>query len=101
MGYGRGMGLGFGGYGYDPDLSEEELKKLDKERTGFFEATKKLRNDVFEKRRELRSELTKQNPGAQEAEKLQKELSELKAQFDKQRIGHIIKMKKILPNAGR
>jgi len=58
-------------------------------------------NDIFQKRLELRSELAKQTPDVQKAVKLQKELSELKAQFDQKRIDHRIKMKKINPNVGR
>lgn len=33
MGYGRGMGRDFGRFGYASDLSEEDLKKLDEEKT--------------------------------------------------------------------
>jgi len=100
-GYGRGMGRGFGRSGYAPTLSEEELKKLNTERTTFFKATEDLRNGIFQKRLELRSELAKQNPDTPKAEKLQKEISELEAQFDQKRIGHLANMKKINPNAGQ
>ena len=101
MGYGRGMGRGFGRSGYASDLSEEALKKLNDERAAFFGATKDLRNDIFQKRLELRSELAKQNPDTKNAEKLQKEVSELEARFDQKRINHRVKMKKINPNAGQ
>ena len=35
MGFGRGMGRGFGGYANRPDLSEEEIQKLDAQRNAF------------------------------------------------------------------
>ncbi|MFC1816572.1 periplasmic heavy metal sensor [Thermodesulfobacteriota bacterium] len=107
MGYGRGMGCGpgmgpgFGGFGYGSDLNAEDLKKLDEQRITFFEATKNLRNDIFEKRLELRSELAKQDPDAQMAAKLQKKISELETRFDQKRIDHMLAMKKINPNVGR
>ncbi len=101
MGYGRGMGQGLGRFGYSPNLSEEEVKKLDEERSAFFESTTNLRNNIFQKRLELRSELAKQTPDVQIAGKLQKEISELEAQFDQKRIDHLVKMKNINPNVGR
>ena len=101
MNYGPGMGRGFRGDGYPGDLKDEDIKKLDEQRNAFFEATKNLRNDIYEKRFELRSELVKQSPDSQKAGKLQKEISELKTQFDQKRIDHMIEMKKINPNVGR
>jgi len=101
MAYGPGMAGGFRGYGYAGDLSAEDLKKLDEQRKAFFEGTENLRNDIYEKRLELRSELAKQNPDASKAGKLQKEISELKTQLGQKRIDHLIEMKKINPNVGR
>ena len=101
MGYGPGAGWGFRGYGYPGELKDEDLKKLDEQRSAFFEGTKNLRNDLYQKGLELQSELAKQNPDTQKAGNLQKEISELKAQFDQKRIAHQIEMKKINPNIGR
>ena len=101
MDYGRGMDRGYGRFGYTSGLSDEDLKKLDEERTAFFETTKNLRDDIFKKGLELRSDLVKQNPDTKQAEKLQKKISQLETRFDQKRIDHIVKMKKINPNAGR
>lgn len=101
MDCGPGRGRGFGGYGYPGDLSEEDLKKLDDQRSAFFEGTKNQQNDLYEKGFELRSELAKQNPDSEKAGKLQKEISDLKAQLDQKRIDHMIEIKKINPNVGR
>lgn len=100
MGYGPGMGRGFRGYGYAGDLSDEDIKKLDEQRQVFFEGTKNLRNDLYQKKLELRSELAKQNPDSPKAVKIQKEISELKTQLDQKRIEHMLEMKKINPNVG-
>ena len=101
MGFGRGMGRGFRGRGYAPELSEEEWKKLDEQRNTFFEATDDLRRKLYSKRLELESELAKKSPDTAKAVGLQKELSNFKAQIDQKRIGHLIEMRKINPNAGR
>ncbi len=102
--YGMGMygrGTGYGGPGYMGNLSADEIGALDHERTAFFKATEDLRQDIYAKELELRSELAKQNPDTQKATKLQKEISELVAQLDRKRVEHVVKMKKINPDAGR
>jgi len=107
MGYGhhgRGMGYGPGsgycGRGYQPDLNEEEAKKLYEEREAFFENTKNLRQKIYQKQLELRSELAKETPDAKKASSIQKEISDVKGQLDQKRIDHMIKMKKINPDVG-
>jgi Spy/CpxP family protein refolding chaperone len=107
MGYGRyGMGMysggmGYGGQGYMGNLSADEIGALDQKRAAFFKATEDLRQDIYAKELELRSELAKQNPDTQKAAKLQKDISELVTQLDRKRVEHVIKMKKINPNAGQ
>ena len=114
------MGLGFGyhdwmhsgagmhdnwygepGYGYPGDMSDQDIKALDKERKGFFEATEELREDIYSKQLELRSELAKSDPDTQKAMGLQNKISGLEAKLDQKRIEHMIKMRKINPHAGR
>jgi len=108
MGYGhRGPGWHHGGWngpGYDymkRDLNDDQIEKLEKERESFYKATEDLRQDVYTKELELKSELSKENPDIQKAAKLQKEISGLEAKIDEKRIDHLIKMKKINPKAGR
>ena len=95
---------GWNGPGYDNmmrDLSDDEIEKLEKERETFYRATEDLRQDVYTKELALKSELSKENPDSQKAGKLQKEISGLEAKIDQKRIDHLIKMKKINPDAGR
>jgi zinc resistance-associated protein len=112
-GYGHHRGMhqgqgwhqrGYGGPGCAPmdNLSEDETKKLDAERTAFFEATKDLRRKIFQKRLELASELAKENPdAAAAAAALQKEVSDFKAQMAQKRLAHILRVQKINPDLGR
>ena len=112
MGYdhhGRGhYGQGWHHEGWDgPDghmmdnLSDAEIEKMEKERKTFFKATENLRQDLYVKELELKTELYKENPDTRKAAKLQKEISNLEAKLDQERIDHLIKMRKINPNAGR
>ncbi len=89
------------GYGYWGNLSEEEIKQLEEERNAFFEATQELRQQIYQKRLELRSELAKKDADAEKAAGLQKEISGLKGQMGQKRLDHILKMKKINPDVGR
>jgi zinc resistance-associated protein len=113
MGYGHHYGWGYPmtqmhsrgyggpGCGYWGELSEDQIQKLYKEHAAFFEATKDLRGRLYQKRLELRSELAKENPDTNKAAALQKEISELKAEFDQKRLNHFLNMKKINPDIGR
>lgn len=95
---------GWGGSGYGnrmSDLSDEEIDALEKERESFVTATEDLRQDVYAKRLELRSELAKKDPDTKKAAELQGEISKLQAEFDQKRIDHLIKVRKINPKAGR
>jgi len=107
-GWGRGggncwrQGSGWGQRGYAPsgdpgNMSDDQITRLDKERQAFFEETRDLRENLYQKDLELRSELAKEDPDAQKAAGLQAEISDLRAQLDQKRIDHRIKMQKDHP----
>ena len=114
-GWGRGGGGNCGGQGsgwsqrgvapsgYQGNLNDEQITRLDKERQAFFEETRNLRENLYQKELELRSELAKEDPDVQKAAGLQAEISELTAQLDQKRIDHRIKLQKDNPEffAGR
>ena len=85
------------------NLSDEQITRLNKKRRAFFEETRNLRENVYQKELELRSELAKADPDAQKAADLQTEVSNLTAQLDQKRIAHRIKLQKENPEffAGR
>ena len=104
----RGQGSGWGQRGYAPsgyqgNLSDEQVTRLNKERQAFFEETRNLRENLYQKELELRSELAKEDPDAQKPVDLQSEISDLTAQLDQKRIDHRVKMQKENPEffAGR
>ena len=98
----RGQGSGWGQREFAPsdcrdNLSDEQMTRLDEKRRAFFEETRNLRENLYQKELELRSELAKADPDAQKAADLQAEVSNLTAQLDQKRIAHRIKMKKENP----
>ena len=108
-GYGhRGGGwhqMGWGGsgdgYGYNQNLTDEQQKALDQERQAFLNASESIRQDLYAKNLELRSELTKDNPDAQKAAALQKEISKLESDLDQKQIDFMLNARKVAPDAGR
>ena len=107
-GYCQGQGSGWaqrgsGPAGYQGNLSDEDLDKLNKERQAFFEDTRELRENLYQKELELRSELAKKDPDANTAAGLQGEISDLSGQLAQKRVDHRIRMQKENPDffAGR
>ena len=95
QGQGSGWGQrGFAPSGYRGNLSDEQITRLDKERQAFFVETRNLRENLYQKELELRSELAKEDPDAQKAAGLQAEISDLRAQLDQKRIDQRLKMQK-------
>jgi peptidoglycan hydrolase CwlO-like protein len=80
------------------NLTADQMKQMDTERNAFQTATQDIRQQMNEKRQALQTELNKPQPDASTCTSLQKQISELQAQFDQKRITHIIQMKKIDPN---
>lgn len=99
----RHGGSGCPGYGghMKGDLSDEENQKMDQQRNAFHKANKDLKQNIYQKELELESEFAKKEPDAKKAAGIQKEISDLQAQIDQNRVNHIIEMKKIDPDVGR
>ena len=89
------------GNDYRTDLKDEDIKALDEERIAFLKATDSVRQNLYSKELELRSELYKENPDVSKAGAMQKEISELESELDQKRLDHMIKIRKLNPNAGR
>lgn len=96
--------MGFrGGRGYyggpADNLTAEQRKSLEQEQQAFFDATRDLRDRLYQKRLELRAELAKQAPDAAKASDLRKEVSGLRGELDQKRLDHTLKMRKLLPES--
>ena len=103
--YGPGwhhQGNGYNGYGnMMGNFSDDEIQEMNSQRNKFFKATEDLRQDLYAKQLELRSELAKENPDPKRASNIQNDISKLQAQLDQKRIDHMVEMRKINPNTGR
>lgn len=104
MGYGvntfAGMGKGYGNRGMGTacaNLTDDQVKQMEAERHAFQTATQGLVQQLKENRQALNTELAKQTPDAATAAALQKNISDLQAQFDQKRLTHMLEMKKIDP----
>ncbi len=105
----RGMGWGHGpwscwnnegGYGYG-GVNKEQATKLDQLRQDFFKDTTDLRNDLWNKSRELGSVLNTENPDRDKAGALQSEISELRTKLAQKRLSFRLEARKIAPNTER
>lgn len=94
-GYGPGQG------GYYSNLSDEEIAKLDQQRSEFFKSTENIRQKLYEKELALRSELAKENPDTSKASSLQNEISKLQSDLDQKRLDYEIQARKSVPNYDR
>lgn len=110
MGYGRGMhggmGYGPGGGGYNcpyggPGMTvnpdSEAAGKLHEAREAFFQETADLRGKIRQKTDALEYALSAENPNPEEVSALQKDLSDLRAEFDQKRVAHRIEMRQNFP----
>ncbi|MCG6894212.1 MAG: periplasmic heavy metal sensor [Desulfobacteraceae bacterium] len=105
-GYGGGpmMGPGYGGHmmGWRGDwddlgLSREQATQLEEARESFFDETRGLRDNIYEKSAQIRREFSQRNPDRSRIVELQKELSQLESQFDQKRLDYELEVRKIAP----
>jgi len=89
------------GCGNWENFSAEDAAKMEKERVAFLAATQKTRQELYAKKLELKAEFLRENPDAEKAARLQKEISELEGQFQQKRIEHMLAVRKAISNAGR
>jgi hypothetical protein len=96
MGFGVNAFAGMGAAG--AKLTDDQIKQMETEQTAFQTATQGIRQQLNGKRQALQAELAKQTPDTATCAALQKDISDLQAQFDQKRLTHILEMKKIDPN---
>lgn len=79
-------------------LTLEDTARLKEIRKDFFEKTRELRDKIEQKQLALSQELRKTEPDPGTAFDLQKELSELKSDFDQKALEHRLFLKKTFPD---
>lgn len=104
MGYGVNYGMGYRGHmmnwwtDQDTRLTLEDAGRLKQIREEFFKKTRELRDKIDRKQLALDQELGKTEPDQEKAFDLQKELSELKSDFDQKALEHQLTLKRTFPN---
>ncbi len=104
-GYGPMMGPGYGpmmGPGYGPaygNLSQDQYNQLDNARQKFYDQTQDLRQKMDQKQYAIQEQLSQPNPDRTKLEALQKDLSALRAQYDKDALNYHLAVRKIAPDA--
>ena len=101
MGYGPGYEPHMRGYGSWGSLSEEDAAKIDAARDDFYEETRELRDKIDDARIALHSEMDKDQPNESKVMELQKQLSEMQAEFDQKSLAHELKIGKMVPGGNQ
>lgn len=96
MGY-SGSGPEYGRETYG-NLTSEQQGKLDALDRKFYDETRELRNQIWDKSSELDSALNSPAPDLDKAKALQKEISELRARLDEKRLTYELEARKIVPD---
>ena len=82
-------------------LTDADRKALDDERQRFLQKTKDIRQRIYQKDLELKSELAKEKPDVKKATDIQSLISRLESEFDQERLIHFLNVRKIDPDFGR
>jgi zinc resistance-associated protein len=96
----RGSGNCWQGSGPDANLTESQIAELDRLEEKFFNDTAKLRDDIWVKSEQLDTLLNSAEPDVKKVKAVQKELTDLRAKMDRQRIDFQLEARKITPNSG-
>lgn len=91
-----GNHMGDDGYGR---LTREQADRLEKARDSFYDSTRQLRHDIRDKQFALNDELDKAGPDAAKVIQLQKDLSQLRSEFDQKALAYRLETRKILPES--
>lgn len=92
-----GKGEGFKNCPAVKNLSPEDLQKVKAEKQAFHKDADVIKQQIQQKRLDLRTEMRKSSTDAQKASALQKEISDLEAQIGQKRIQYLLNLKKINP----
>lgn len=73
------------------------MNRLERERSEFINGTEDLRKSLYAKEQALERELTKANPDADGASRLQSEISNLQGELDQKKLDFEMRSRKAVP----
>ena len=97
MNQGRGYGDRSGDYGYG-NRSREDSARLPQSTSRFDEATRELRSDIRDKQAALQNEMDKATPDRDKVHRLQGELSDLRAEYDRKALDFELENRNLQPS---
>jgi len=83
----------------DRNLTDVQREQIKKAQDDFFKKSQSMRNDMHQKRQELIAHLNTQKPDEQKIWGVQKQISSLKEQMDREWVKYSLNIKKIAPDA--
>ncbi|MFH1980436.1 MAG: periplasmic heavy metal sensor [Pseudomonadota bacterium] len=86
------------GYGAGSGMDDAQAKQFQEKQEAFYAGTADLRQEIYQKRLEMKAEFAKKSPDSKKLSALQKEISGLEATFDQKRLEHRIDMQKSFPD---
>ena len=96
-GYGSCPGGG-AGYGKQGRMTDEQVEAFQEQRAVFFNKTKEIRRELKRNHALMRAEMAAKELDTAKLNKIQKEISALKAKLAEERLAHIIEMKQSNPD---
>jgi Spy/CpxP family protein refolding chaperone len=93
----RGYKDRMGNYGHG-NLSRQDADRLQQSKYKFDEATRGLQNDIRDKQETMQDEMDKADPDPGKAHRLQSELSQLRAQYDREALNYQLEIRNLGPN---
>ena len=96
MGLGPGGGMGLGPCATNLNLTAEQIKELQDFRTKHFKETATLRETLLARNAELRSLWAQKDPNQTEILKKQKEVNDLRGQFQEMAVKHQLQARGVL-----
>lgn len=97
MNQGRGYQDRNGNYGYD-NRFREDSERMQQSGSRFDEANRGLRNDIRDKQEALQNEMDKATPDRDKVHRLQSELSQLRAEYDRKALDFELENRKLQSN---
>ena len=107
-GYGPHMGgdYGMGGYGHhmgwgwdreSTGLTREQADRLESARDSFYQETRDLRNQIYDRSAQIRQEFSKKTPDRSRIQGLQKEISKMESELDQRQLDYQLEVRDIVP----
>ena len=97
MNQGRGYGDRNGDYGYG-NRYREDSERMQQSRNRFDDATRGLRSDIRDKQEALQNEMDKSTPDRDKVHRLQSEISQLRAKYDRKALDFELENRKLQPS---